>query len=321
MTAPAHFRNMDQAFDALFELDEDAVIGDAHHAALDAGIDREFRLDIHPRVGADLLEAEGNAFFLLIELENHDLDLVANGEHLRGVIDAAPRHVGDVQQAVDPAEVDEHAVLGDVLDDSLDEVPFLHLLERTLAQLLALLLEQNAAGKDDVAALLVHLDDFHLEALADQPLQVAHRPEVDLRTGQKGLEADIDSEAALGLGHHDAFDGLVVLVSFDQFVPDLDLVRFFLGQDDVAVVVLHPLQVDFDLIADGQVLAALGELGLMDQSLGFEADVHGDEALADFDDPSVNNLPLLELFQALAEIGLHFIPCLLFLRRKFLLFF
>ena len=40
----------------------------------------------------------------------------------RGLVDAAPAHVGDVQQAVDAAQVDERAELGDVLDDALAEL-------------------------------------------------------------------------------------------------------------------------------------------------------------------------------------------------------
>jgi hypothetical protein len=37
------------------------------------------------------------------------------------VAHAAPGQVGDVQQAVDAAEVDERTVVGDVLDDALDD--------------------------------------------------------------------------------------------------------------------------------------------------------------------------------------------------------
>ena len=43
-------------------------------------------------------------------------------DHLRGMADAAPAHVGDVQQAVDAAQVDERAELGDVLDHALAEL-------------------------------------------------------------------------------------------------------------------------------------------------------------------------------------------------------
>ena len=40
-----------------------------------------------------------------------------------GMADAAPRHVGDVEEAVDPTEIDERAVVGDVLDGALEHLP------------------------------------------------------------------------------------------------------------------------------------------------------------------------------------------------------
>ena len=54
--------------------------------------------------------------------------------HLGRVPDAAPRHVGDVQQAVDAAEVDEGAVVGDVLDGALEDDALLEHLERLLLE-------------------------------------------------------------------------------------------------------------------------------------------------------------------------------------------
>jgi len=43
------------------------------------------------------------------DLDDLDLDLLADVEHLGGMIDAPPRDVGDVQQAVDAAEIHEGA--------------------------------------------------------------------------------------------------------------------------------------------------------------------------------------------------------------------
>jgi hypothetical protein len=46
-------------------------------------------------------------------------------DHVGRVVDPAPGHVGDVQQAVDAAEVDERAEVGDVLDRALTMSPSL----------------------------------------------------------------------------------------------------------------------------------------------------------------------------------------------------
>ena len=85
--------------------------------------------DVHGS-SRDLLEAERDALGLGVELEHLDANVVADLEQLGRVVDPAPAHVGDVEQAVDAAEVDERAVLGEVLDDTLDDLAFLELLER-----------------------------------------------------------------------------------------------------------------------------------------------------------------------------------------------
>ena len=47
--------------------------------------------------------------------------------------DATPGQIGDVQQAVDAAEVHERAVVGDVLDDTLDDGAFLEVFQELRA--------------------------------------------------------------------------------------------------------------------------------------------------------------------------------------------
>src|SRR5262249_36299888 len=154
------------------QLDERAVVGDGDDLALDAGADRELLLGDRPRILLDLLEAQADALGGGVELEDDDADLVADFEHLARVGDAAPRHVRDVEQAVDAAEVDEGAVVGEVLHHTHQHHALLELLEGALLELLALLLQQGAARQDDVPALLVELDDLELELLADELVEV-----------------------------------------------------------------------------------------------------------------------------------------------------
>src|SRR5207253_2044357 len=122
--------------------------------------------------------------------------------------------------AVDAAEVDEGAVVGEVLDDAGEDRALLELLEGVLLQLLALLLEQHAARKDDVPALLVELDDLELELLADQLVEIADRAKVHLRAGEERLHADVDGEPALHAPDDGAFDELVAFARGGDLVPD-----------------------------------------------------------------------------------------------------
>src|SRR5207237_531777 len=156
-----------------------------------------------------------------------------------------PGHVGDVEEAIDATEIDERAVLGDVLDDATNDLALFESLEGLGLLLVALLLEEHAARQDDVAALLVELDDLELVGLPDQLVQVADRSEVDLRTREERLDAalDGDREAALHALADGAFDELVAFARAGDLIPDLHLVRLLLGKRDKSVIILAALDV------------------------------------------------------------------------------
>src|SRR5262249_7848796 len=118
---PRHLGDVHEPFDAALDLDEGAVVGEAHDLPADARVQREALADRGPRIGHDLLHAERDALALRVVLEHDDLHAVPDVQHLRRVPNAAPRHVGHVEEAVDAAEVDERTVVGNVLDGPLED--------------------------------------------------------------------------------------------------------------------------------------------------------------------------------------------------------
>src|SRR5262245_26382772 len=259
---PGHLRDVDQTLHALLDLHERAVVGDADHAAAHASSDRVLLVRPVPGVLLDLLQAEADALLGGVELQDHHPDLVAHVEHLRGVTDAAPGHVGDVEQAVDAAEVDEGAVVSEVLHHALQDCTLAQVLEGLLLQLLTLLLEEHAPGQDDVPALLVELDDLELEFLRDVLVEVPDGADVHLAARKERLHADVDAEAALDPAHDDALDDLVPLAGGGDLVPDAHLVGLLLGEDDHAGIVLAALEEHLHRVAvlDGDFAARIGEL-------------------------------------------------------------
>src|SRR5690349_4813771 len=129
---PRHLGDVDQTFDAGFEFHKGAVVGDVGDAPLEAGTHRVFALDSLPRIVEQLLHAERNAVGLVIDLDDLDLHLLTDIEHFGGMIDAPPGDVGDVQQPVDAAQVDERAVVRDVLHDAVDNLTFFEILNQLL---------------------------------------------------------------------------------------------------------------------------------------------------------------------------------------------
>src|SRR5262249_26351123 len=134
-----------QPLDARFEFDERAVVGDVGDPALEAGADRILRLDALPRIIEELLHAERDAVRLMIDLDDLDLYLLADIQHLGWVIDAPPGDVGDVYQPVDAAEIDEGAVVGDVFHDAIDDLALFEVLDQFLALLGPRLFQDGAA--------------------------------------------------------------------------------------------------------------------------------------------------------------------------------
>ena len=158
---------MHQAFDALLDLDETAVV--AMLVTLpNRRCGRIAPGNGFPRIRTELLHAERHAVLVAVETQDLDLDLVADGDDLGRVLDPLPGHVRDVQQAVDAAEVHEGAVVREVLDDALDDRAFLERREQRLALGAVLGLDDGAAGYDDVVPPPVQLMTLNSEFLASR---------------------------------------------------------------------------------------------------------------------------------------------------------
>src|SRR5215471_9077450 len=298
LLGPRHLGDVDEPLDARLELDERAVVRDVGHAALEAGADRELGFDALPRIGLQLLHAERDAVGLVVDLDDLDLHLLADVEHLGRVIDAPPCDVGDVQQAVDAAEIDEGAVVGDVLHHAIDDLALLEVLHQLLALLGAGLLEHGAAGDDDVAAAAIHLQDLERLRHVHERRDVADRPDVDLAARQERDRAiEVHREAALDLVEDDALDLLVALERLLELAPALLAARLVARQHGFAERILDPLEIDLDGVANFQLGLASGasELADRDAALGLEADVDDGHVFFDCHDGALDDGPFVQI--------------------------
>ena len=209
------------------------------------------------------------------------------------MVDAAPCHVGDMQQAVDAAEVDERTVVGDVLDDAFDDLAFFEVLHDLRALLGAALFEHGAARHHDVAAAAIHLEDLEGLRIVHQRGDVADRPDVDLAARQEGHGAvEIDGEAALDLVEDDALDALAAVELLFEADPALFAARLLARQHRLAQRVLDALDIDFDGVADIQ-LAVLGlgsEFLQRDATFDLQADVDDRHVFLDRRDDALDDL-------------------------------
>ena len=208
---------------------------------------------------------ERDALALAVELQDAHVDLLADLDHFGGVLDALPRHVGDVQQAVDAAQIDERAVIGEILDHALDGGAFLQIVEQRGALGAVLLLDHGAARHHDVVALLVELDDLEFERLVFEVRRIAHRAHVDQRARQERAHVvDLDREAALDAAGDDADDDFLFLERGLETRPGAGALGLLARQAGLAGAVLDAVQRHFDGLADGDLDLALFVLELVD---------------------------------------------------------
>ena len=171
---------MDKTFDTRFEFNKCTIFGDVGDVARKLGAHWILRSNAIPWIAFELLHAKADA--LGIGVDTHDLDLhgVADSDHFAWVVDALVAHVGDVEEAVDAAKVNEGTVVGDVLDHALDDLTFCQIADELAALFGAGFFEHGAARDNDVAAATVHFEDLERLRHFHQRVDVAHRADVDL---------------------------------------------------------------------------------------------------------------------------------------------
>jgi hypothetical protein len=129
--------------------------------------------------------------------------------------------------------------------------------------------------------------------ILEQGVEVGNLAQVDLRAGQKGLDAEqVDHDAALDAAGDGAEHQLLALEGLADALPHAHEVGALLGEDDLALVVLDLVEVDLDLGAGNQ-LRLVAELGLLDHALGLEADVDEDVVAGDADDAALDDAAFL----------------------------
>src|SRR5262249_20113192 len=115
---PVEIRQVDETVDAAIEADEDAEVGDRLDRTVDAVALLVVLRELFPRIRLALLHAEGDTATLAVDVEDHDLDFVADLNNLRRVdVLVRPVHFRNVDEAFNARlDFDERTVVGDVGD-------------------------------------------------------------------------------------------------------------------------------------------------------------------------------------------------------------
>ncbi len=295
---------MHQALHARFQFHKRPVRHQIDHLALDLRADLILGIDVFPWIAQLLFQSQAHPLLFPVDVQHHHVDVLPDLEQFRGMPDAPPAHVGDMEQSIDAVEVNEGAEISDILDCSLADVARGHVREQLAPLFIALLFDQLAPGQNDVLALLVDFDDFKFVAVADELGQVLGRDHIDLRGRQKGLHPDVDEQTAFDRGFDLAGDGAPFIANGQDFVPILFEFGLLLGKDDHAFLVFQLFDQDIDFIAELDGFNIV-EFGAGNDAFTFVTDIDEDFFGADFNDSTFDNLARGKAGWALLEGFFH----------------
>ena len=200
-----------------------------------------------------------------------------------------------MDETVNTAEVDEYTVVGDVLDGTLKDLTLLELADEFSPACLLLSLEESLVGNDDVAVLLVDLDDLEVHILVHECIVVTDRLDVDLGAREEGLDSEyIDNHTALRAGLDEALDNLVGCECLVDPVPRLEGACLLVGKDELALLVLCGLDIDLYLVTDLEV-RIVTEFRSLDNTLALVTYVYDHLSLRDSGNDTFHDLVLDDL--------------------------
>ncbi len=246
------------------------------------------------------LQGQGDTLTVEIDVEHLDGDLVADLDDLRRVVDVLPGQLGNVDQAVNTAEIDESAEVNDGGHHALTDLALLELGQEGLANLGLGLLEVLATGQDHVVAVLVELKDLGLDLLADVRGEVADATHLNEGGRQEAAQTDVDDEAALDGFDDGALNDAVSFFDLLDVAPGALVLGTLLGQNQTAFLVFLGDDKGLDGVADLDDFVRInvlldGKLAGGDDTLGLVADVQEDFVVIDLDDGALNQITIIEV--------------------------
>src|SRR5690606_16902266 len=112
------------------------------------------------------------------------------------------------------------------------------------------LLEQCTAGKHNVVAVLVELEDLRLDLLAQVRGQVANATKLDERGREEATETDVNDESTLDDLDDRTGNNTVFILDLLHIAPRTLVLSTLLGEDEAAFFVFLLEDEGFDGVAD-----------------------------------------------------------------------
>jgi len=162
------------------------------------------------------------------------------------------------------------------------------------ALLLEFSLNECLVANNHVLEFLVDFNNLEFHGLAHVHIVVADGLNVDLRSGEKGFDAEyVDNHATLGAAFDKAFDDFVVGKCGADALPCACCTCFLVGEDELALLVFLVFDEYLYGVADFDV-GVVAELAHGNDAIALVADVNHSFALVKGDDGTFDYILVLD---------------------------
>ena len=217
---PTHLRDMDKTFNTAAQLNKSTVISDIGHPTGHFAVEWEIRRNLIPRIGFKLFHAKADTLGFSVDFHHLHFHRLTDIYDFRRMIDAPPSNVCDMEQAINTAQIDKSAIIGDVLHHALDNLTFDQILHNFIAGFSAGFFHNGATRDNDIAAPPIHFQNLEGLRHIHQGRDIAHRADIDLAARQKRRCAvQINGETAFDAAKNNAFNALTGFKGFFQLDP------------------------------------------------------------------------------------------------------
>src|SRR5881392_1338189 len=306
----AELRHRHEALDVLAQVHHHALVHQAEHAAAHLGPDGIGLADAQPRILLRLLQAQRDALVLGVHVQDQHLDLVALLHDLGGMLYAlGPRHVGDVDQAVDAGlDLHERSERREVAHLAFDaHADGVLLRQRHPGIFLGLLHAER-----DLLFGLVHLEHHRFDRLADRHdlrgvshvARPAHLGDMDQPLDPR---LELDERAVVRDRHHLALHAGAHRVLRGHVLPGVRL-QLLQAEADALALPVDVEDLDLDLLPDvhhlGRVRhATIAHVRDVEQSV-HAAQIDEGAEVGDVLDDALSHLAYLQLLHQDVALGL-----------------
>ena len=166
--------------------------------------------------------AIGQADFtgLFVNLVDLDLYLLAFFDDVAGMLDTVPAQLADVDQTIEPTQINERTKIANATDDAFENIASLNLFELFLTFRFTLTLQDRPPADDEITASHVGLVDQTHHLLIDEFRQIFDAVFGDLADGHERADrSDLTLQSTSVVTGHECFDDrpLVDIVPVTDF--------------------------------------------------------------------------------------------------------